>query len=376
MHTIVFSSNSSWYLFNFKIETLKNLVDLGYNVVCISPQDKHSSKLQDIGCIHENIEFQSKSRNPLKDLKIFFNYLFLYRRLKPMICFHFTVKPNIYATLAAAILRIKIINNITGLGTTFIHKNFVSTIVKFLYVISQPLAYKIFCQNEDDLAILSKLGSIKKDKLLLVPGSGVNIKKFSPIEKHYKKDHIYTFIYIGRMLSDKGLRELISAIKILNKNQIICKLLLYGPFDSDNISSILMDEIKEWDSIPGIQYEGITESPQLELQKADCVVLPSYREGMPRSLLEAGAMGMPSVATNVPGCRHIIKHNFNGILCEPKNIESLSQALKEMISTPMQEQRKMGQRARDIVVKSFSEQKLIDLTLDFVEKTRTNIDYK
>ena len=105
-------------------------------------------------------------------------------------------------------------------------------------------------------------------------------------------------------------------------------MLLYGPFDSDNISSISMEEIKEWNSIPGVTYEGITESPHLELQKADCVVLPSYREGMPRSLLEAGAMGLPSVATNVPGCRHIIQHNVNGILCDPKNIESLFKQLK------------------------------------------------
>ena len=124
------------------------------------------------------LKFNLKARNPLKDLKIFFNYFFFIDALKPMICFHFTVKPNIYATLAAAILRIKIINNITGLGTTFIHKNFVSYIVKFLYLISQPFAYKILCQNEDDFEILSKLGFIKKDQLKLVPGSGVNIKKF------------------------------------------------------------------------------------------------------------------------------------------------------------------------------------------------------
>lgn len=374
MNTVVFSSNSSWYLFNFKIGTLRKLIDNGYKVVCISPQDNYSSELQGIGCVHKNIEIQSKSKNPLKDLKIFFNYFFLYWHLKPLICFHFTVKPNIYATLAAAILRIKIINNITGLGTTFIHKNFTSYIVKFLYLISQPFAYKILCQNEDDFKILSKLGFIKKDQLKLVPGSGVNVQKFTPVEKSYGKDHIYTYIYIGRMLADKGLRELISAVKILNRNKIICKLLLYGPFDSDNISSIAMEEIKEWNSIPGVTYEGITDSPHLELQKADCVVLPSYREGMPRSLLEAGAMRLPSVATNVPGCRHIIQHNVNGILCDPKNIESLFQALREMINIPLQEQRKMGQRAREIVVKNFSEQKLIDLALDFVEKTEGNID--
>ena len=108
MNTVVFSSNSSWYLFNFKIGTLKNLIDNGYTVVCISPEDEYSSNLQEIGCVHEHIEISSKSKNPFKDIKIFLKYFFLYRRLKPLICFHFTIKPNIYGALAAAIFRIKI----------------------------------------------------------------------------------------------------------------------------------------------------------------------------------------------------------------------------------------------------------------------------
>ena len=370
MNTVVFSSNSSWYLFNFKIEILKNLIDHGYSVICISPIDAYTSKLRDIGCIHENIKISSKSTNPLKDLKIFLSYFFLYRRLKPLVCFHFTIKPNIYGTLAAAILRINIINNITGLGTTFIHKNFVSYLVKFLYLISQPFANKILCQNDDDFEYLVKLGLNKKSQLQLVPGSGVNLKKFFPQKRSFEKDTIYTFIYIGRMLADKGLRELVSAVKIINKDRIVCKLLLYGPFDTDNISSIAIEEIKDWDNIPGVKYKGVTDKPELEMQKGDCVVLPSYREGMPRSLLEAGAMGLPSVATNVPGCKHVIQNNVNGILCDPKSVESLEKAMKKMINIAPEDQREMGQRAREIVVKNFNEQKLIDLTLDFVQKSK------
>ena len=172
------------------------------------------------------------------------------------------------------------------------------------------------------------------------------------------------------MLADKGLRELVSAVKIINKDKIVCKLLLYGPFDTDNISSIAIEEIKDWDNIPGVKYKGITDKPELEMQKGDCVVLPSYREGMPRSLLEAGAMGLPSVATNVPGCKHVIQNNVNGILCDPKSVESLEKAMKKMINIAPEDQREMGQRAREIVVKNFNEQKLIDLTLNFVQKSK------
>jgi len=368
MDTIVFSSNSSWYLFNFRIRTLKYLIERGYNIVCISPKDSYSSKLTDIGCVHEDIEIRSKSKNPVMDLKIFLKYFYLYWRLKPLICFHFTIKPNIYGTIAAAIFRVKVINNITGLGTTFIHKNFISCIVKFLYLISQPFAYKILCQNDDDFNLLTNSGLVKKRQLQLIPGSGVDIKKFSPILKSYEENQVYTFIYIGRMLADKGLRELISAVKTLNQNEILCNLVLYGPCDADNISSISMKEINHWKSIPGVSYEGVTDNPHLALQKADCVVLPSYREGMPRSLLEAGAMGLPSIATNVPGCRHIIQHNINGLLCDAKNIQSLKQAMRKMINIPLKDQIIMGQRAREIVVSKFDEQLLIDMTLDFVKK--------
>lgn len=367
MNTIVFSSNSSWYLFNFKIGTLQNLIKQNFKVICICPEDEYSFKLKAIGCDHEDIDISSKSKNPFKDLKILLKYFFIYKRLKPNICFHFTVKPNIYGTLAAAMLNIKIVNNITGLGTTFIHKDFVSHIVRFLYLISQPFAFKVLCQNNDDFELILKLGIAKKDQLKLVPGSGVNIKKFSPFERIKLNDHIYTFMYIGRMLADKGLRELISAMQKINKNKIICKLDLYGPDDSDNISAISLDELKHWNIVPGVSYHGITDNPHLALQKADCVILPSYREGMPRSLLEAGAMGLPSIATNVPGCRHIIQHNVNGILCEPKSIQSLEQAMLLMINIPDKDQKIMGQRARDIVSRDFSEQKLIDLTLNIIK---------
>ena len=115
MKKVVFSSNSSFYLLNFKIGTLKYLIEKGYKVICISPKDKYSMKLKDIGCVHENIDISSQSKNPFKDLKVFLSFFLIYKRLRPNICFHFTVKPNIYGTLAAAILGVKIINNITGL---------------------------------------------------------------------------------------------------------------------------------------------------------------------------------------------------------------------------------------------------------------------
>lgn len=339
----------------------------GYNVICISPHDQYSDKLEKICSIRLNISIISKKTSLFHDLVILYNFLRIYFKYKPMVCFHFTIKPNIYGTIAAKIFGLKVINNITGLGTTFIHKNFVTVIVRLLYKISQPFADKVLCQNQDDLELLEKNGLVSQKKLILVPGSGVDTEKFSPINLTKKPNKIFTFVYIGRLLVDKGLRELVDAVKELNKNKLICKLKIYGMPDPNNISSINDDELIAWKGYSGVSLQGHTDEPQLALMDADCIVLASYREGMPKSLLEAGSMGLPAVATNVPGCKHFIADGLNGYLCEARDTRSLQLKMKLMLETSFEKRQAMGKTSRELILKKFDEKMLINFVINIIK---------
>ena len=169
------------------------------------------------------------------------------------------------------------------------------------------------------------------------------------------------------MLAGKGLRELVSAVKIINKDKIVCKLLLYGPFDTDNISSIAIEEIKDWDNIPGVKYKGITDKPELEMQKGDCVVLPSYREGLPKALCEASACGKPIVTTDVPGCRDAIIKNQTGILVPPRDFLSLAMAIKKLLNDKKLS-RSMGIKGRINAEENFNIHKVVESHINIYKR--------
>ena len=172
---------------------------------------------------------------------------------------------------------------------------------------------------------------VNKNKLFLLPGSGVDLKRFNSDSVNYSKNEQFTFLYVGRILADKGLFELIEAYNNLKIKKINCELWICGILNSENISSISKAQIEDWKDIAGIKWLDPVKYIENIYKQVDCVVLPSYREGMPKTLLEAGSMGLPSVATNVPGCNRIIKNNFNGILCDAKSDSSLVNAMSKFI---------------------------------------------
>lgn len=372
MKNILLSANSSWYLYNFRYSTIIQALERGYQVTCLSPEDSYSKKLIRLGCLHHPINFQSKTTNPLLELALIAKLFWAYFKIKPNIVFHFTVKNNIYGTLAAAAQGIPIVNNISGMGTAFLKKNFLSSLVLFLYKLSQRFAQKIFCQNAEDLNFLIKNNIACESKLILIPGSGVNTSKFHPnLRDSHKKSNSsneFTFLYAGRMLYDKGLGELIEAFKSLKVPEIKCNLILCGFLDVDNISAITKSDIKAWEKISGVEWIGPSDNVELIMARADCVVLPSYREGMPKSLLEAGAMGLPVIATNVPGCRSIVKNEFNGYLCEPYSSESLKDAMTKIINLDKDRLTKMGAFARNRVLKDFDEQIVLNFFFEVLQE--------
>ena len=369
---VTLSANTSWYLYNFRQSTIKRLIGKGYSVVCISPFDEYSKELMDLGCEYYDLEMQNKGTNPFKDIKTFLKLLFIYLKLKPFAAFHFTVKNNIFGTWAGLISNTPSINNVSGLGTAFIRDGLISIVVRLLYKCSQPFAHRVYCQNPEDFDLLIDKKLVNKDKLFLLPGSGVDLKRFNSDSVKYSKNEQFTFLYVGRILADKGLFELIKAYKNLKIKKINCELWICGILNAENISSISKTQIEDLKDIPGIRWLDQEKYIENIYKQVDCVVLPSYREGMPKTLLEAGSMGLPSVATNVPGCRNIIQDNVNGFLCRAKDARDLEQAMTKALNLSKNEYEKMSINARNIVKNNFDEKIVIDSALNALDSILKN----
>ena len=361
MKTIILSANSCWYLYNFRSSTIKRLLDHKYNVVCIAPKDKFSYNLLKLGCHLKYINFNVKSKNPISDIFLLIRFFFLYRKINPLIIFNFTIKNNIYGGLAAYFVNIPFVNNISGLGTAFIKNGLLSKIVLFLYRISQNKAKYVYFQNLEDKNFFIKNNIVSQSKTKIIPGSGVNVNRFHPkLKQKNRTDNCFRFLYMGRFLYDKGLSELIESFKSIKKSNDSCELWLAGTFDNNNNSSIPKSIIEKWKKIKGISVFEHTNKIEFLISQIDCVVLPSYREGMPKSLLEACSMEIPVVTTNVPGCRSVITDGLNGFLCNVKDIESLRFVLNKIIQTPDSVRKNMGINGRKLVMNNFTEEKVIN----------------
>jgi glycosyltransferase involved in cell wall biosynthesis len=367
MRTVTISSNTSWYLYNFRASTIRRLRAEGFRVVCLSPPDDYSQKLMDdLGCEWLPLVMNNQGSNPFRDSGLVYQFWRYYRQLRPVAALNFTIKNNVYGTWAARALGVPAINNVSGLGTAFIRKGLVSAIVRMLYKTSQPFAHRIFCQNEEDLSQLVEAKLVPRERLELLPGSGVDLERFNP---GLRRAHSgpFRFLYAGRMLADKGLNELIAAVHMLNAGGLKCNLWLSGFADVENVSAISDTQLTEWAQDTAIKWLGPSDSMEALYAEADCVVLPSYREGMPRSLLEAGAMGLPVVTTDVPGCRNVVQEGVNGLLCEVKSCESLKQAMRRVLAMTNEQLAEMGENGRRLVSEKFDEQLVVDATIRAIE---------
>jgi glycosyltransferase involved in cell wall biosynthesis len=357
---LVFSANTSWYLYNFRKSTIKAFIKDGYEVFCLSPHDKYAALLEEFGCKWIPIRINNRGFNPFQDIGLFINFVKIYYKVKPLAVFNFTIKNNIYSTFASYLLKIPSINNISGLGTAYIHNSFKYKLARFLYRIAIKLSSNIFCQNNDDYKFFIDNKFIDESKIDLLPGSGVDLKKFSRKNDQSNQNNDFIFLYSGRFLYDKGLIELINAFDMIDQQAFSSQLWMIGFQDSKNISSIEQSVINEWSLKSNIKIFNPTDEIEKVLSEASCFVLPSYREGMPRSILEACSMQLPIICTNVPGCRDIVTNGVNGLLCEPKNVKSLFEVMKEMLQMSSKMRAKMGTEGRRRVERHFSEQIVID----------------
>ncbi|MDH5610665.1 MAG: glycosyltransferase family 4 protein, partial [Cyclobacteriaceae bacterium] len=270
-----------------------------------------------------------------------------------------TIKINIYGILAARNAGIPIICNVSGLGTVFLWKGLVSYVARILYRLTFSRASFVFFQNEEDKDLFLKTIALPETKVGLLPGSGINLMEYSV--QPYQPGPNPIFLMIARVLEDKGVREFVGAARQVHQLFPNCVFRLVGGMDEPHPRGIKQREVDEWVQQGWIQYGGHTDEVAGEIGRADVIVLPSYREGTPRSLLEGAAMGRALIATDVPGCHQVVKNNYNGLLCAPYSAESLAGAILQYCGMNDQEKIEMARNSRTFVEQFFDEKLVIGL---------------
>lgn len=355
--TIGVVANTAFNLFNFRLGLIKALQAEGYRVLAIAPQDEYVELLRERGV--EFIEIKKLARkgtNPLNDFMLMNELRSIYKRHKVDIALQYTIKPNIYGTLAARLTGTKTICTVTGLGYTFLNQSISSRIAHSLYRLAFTFANKVMFQNSDDLETFVQGNLVNKEKTLLVPGSGIDIKEFSP--EYCSPAGIETgttrFLMIGRLLRDKGVYEYAAAAKKMLGNGIRAEFHLLGDIDQDNPAAIRQSELDAWIQEGILDYKGYARDIRPFICEADCMVLPSYREGMPRVILEGMAMGKPCITTDAPGCKDAVVDGQTGFLCKVANADSLYEMLKKFVLLDKKTQHQFGKNARERAEKLFS----------------------
>ncbi len=359
------AQNISFYAWHMRLNLARALRDNGYEVIFVSSSDKsistdksstgdiYSQKIEEEFAYYD-IDLSRKGTNPLTDLKTIYQFYQLYKTIKPDVVLHYTAKPNIYGTIAASLLHIPIINNIAGLGTLFNQQNFVTKIAKSLYKFSQKKASKIFFQNSDDLELFSNDQLVERAKCDVLPGSGVDIVKFAPMDKTHRNK--IRFLHISRMIWEKGIGEYVEAARAIKKKHDNVEFCLLGFLDPENPHAISEEQMNHWVEEGVVNYLGESDNVQEVIATANCVVLPSYyREGTPRTLLESACMAKPIITTNNVGCKDVVDDGVNGYLCAIKDAKDLEDKFEKMINLSDEQRAKMGQKGREKIIKEFDE---------------------
>ncbi len=366
MKKILLVANTSWSMIKFRYGLMQKLIEEGYDVSVISPMDDHTIEIQALGCQHIHIGMDNKGASIFNDMKLINELYQLYKTIQPDLIFHYTIKPNIYGTLAAKHANIPSIAVITGLGYTFINNNATAKIAKLLYKNSLKHAKKVWFINHDDRRKFILENLIDKNKIDLLPSEGVNTQKFAPIEKN-NHDGIFRFTLIARILWDKGVGEYAQAAKLIKQKYKNVEFQLVGFLDAQNPKAIPKEQVDSWVKDGYINFLGAVNDVREVIANSDCVVLPSYREGISMILLEAASMQKPIIATNVPGCRDIVEHNGSGFLCKPKNAQDLATQMQNLLNLPEETRLEMGKKSRNYVQKDFDEKLVIDKYLQTIQ---------
>lgn len=357
--TILVSANQAWNLVNFRGQLIEALLARGFAVAAAAPADaEHEARLRAMGCSFYPIAIDSKGLSPWRDARLALAYAALMRRVRPCAYLSWTIKPNVYGSAAARALGVPALPNVSGLGTAFIRRNPLTEVVSLLYRAGFAGAASVFFQNEDDAAIFRARRLVRADQVVMLRGSGIDARHFTPIsDERRARGH---FLMIARVLADKGTREFVDAARILKREDPRRRFTILGHADVANRTAIPRAELDGWVAEGVIAWAPPVGDVRAMIDGSDCVVLPSYREGTSRVLLEGAAMARPLVASDVPGCREVVDEGVGGFLAPVRDAHGLAAAMRRVDLLDDAAWHAMGQAGRRKVVERFSPEAVID----------------
>jgi len=372
MPKVMIVLNAAWNLVNFRSGLIRSLIAEEAEVVAVAPFDDYAARLNQPGCRYVPLSMDNKGTHPGRDLLLLWRFYVLLRRERPDVLLTYTIKPNIYASLAAHALGIPVINNVTGLGAAFNRETWLTKVVRGLYKLAFGRSARVFFQNEDDRALFIKEGLVAANVTDRIPGSGIDLERFSikalghsgrPSASPGREDGQVgqiRFLLVARMLWDKGVGEYVAAARQIRQRHPNVTFGLLGFLEVQNPTAISRPQMQAWVDEGAVHYLGVTDDVRPHIAAADCVVLPSrYREGVPRTLLEAAAMGRPIITTDAIGCREVVEDGVNGFLCATQDAGNLAEKMALMISLTPNARAKMGRYGREKMIREFDEQIVI-----------------
>ena len=354
MKKIIYFISEDWVFLNHRFDLAKKIISSGFKLSLITKVSNYKKEIEEKKINVINLKTERGSLNIRKSLKDIYKIVKIYKKLKPDIVHHFGIRQIVHGNIAARLAGIKkSYNSITGLGSVFISGNI---ILKFfiLTVLKISLLFKksyILVQNKQDLNFVKK--KLPNKNNILLPASGVDTNKF--LQTKEPRGNVI-FLFASRVIKDKGIIELIEATKQLKSQKKKFELYIAGSPDFQNKSTISHVQLKTWESLGYIRYLGLVKDMEQLYKKVHVGILPSYREGLPKSLLEAASSGKPIITTDVPGCNEIVKNEFNGLIVPPKDSNELMKAMKKLILNKKL-RISMGKKGRELIKKNFSNSK-------------------
>lgn len=363
---ILIISNSSWNLYNFRLPLIKSLCEEGHKIFCMASEDAYTQKIKKISLINfvDLNYLNPRGQNPFKEILLLLELFQKIRKIQPDLVISFTIKINIYSGIICRLLGTSYINNITGLGSEYKDGKGFSKFLTFLLRYALTKSKIVIFHNDEDRRALINDEIVLEDKTLLIPGSGIDELRF---QSQRKIKEVNNFLFLGRWLREKGILEFIEASKELAKENSQLKFILVGDFYGvlDNEIKTAIDSIKENSSF---KIHTFTEEVIPFFEEADCFVLPSTREGLSKSLMEAMSMERIAIASDVPGCRELIDNGKNGFLLPSIKSKELYHKMKFVSALDKMQLISITQNARVSIEKNFTTTQIVNQYKKLINK--------
>lgn len=360
---ILILTNNLGGLHSFRKEVVKAIIDSGYHVYISVPEnDPRGEYFKGIGCEMILTEFNRRGKNPFTDIKLMMAYRNLIKKISPVVVLTYTIKPNVYGGIASRLEHVPQLANVTGLGDALENPGILQKITITLYRIGLAKAHSVFFQNRSNFEICLKYRIAQNDSILL-PGSGVNLEHHKL--QSYPEDGVIRFLFIGRMLHDKGIEEFFQAAKAIKQKYNDVEFQILGPVEGN-----YQDKLEKLIEGGYVKHLGTTTDVRPYIGAVHCTIMPSYHEGMSNVNLESAANGRPVITTNVPGCKETVDDGITGYTVKSRSTEDLIAAIERFINLPYIEKKNMGLQGRKKVEREFDRQIVVDKYLKEIENIK------